>query len=68
MIFLGKIVFFPSQAWNLYFECNTGFLELCDDGIVIGILDNAYIDICYIVLLTSFFASVCIEFKNSKYI
>ncbi len=37
-------------------------------SIVICILDNAYIDICYIVLLTSFFASVCIEFNNSKYI
>lgn len=64
MIFLGKIMFFSSQAWNLYCECNIGFLELCDDGIVIGILVNAYIDICYIVLLTSFFASACIEFNN----
>jgi len=68
MIFLGKIVFFPSQAWNLYCECNIGFLELCDDGIAIVILDNAYIDICYVDLLASFFASVCIEFNNSKYI
>ncbi len=60
MIFLGKIVFFSSQAWNLYCECNTGFLELCDDGLVIGILDNAYIDICYVVLLTQVSLHLCV--------
>jgi hypothetical protein len=44
------------------------FLSFVMMGVVIGILNNAYIDICYIVLLASFFASVCIEFNNSKYI